>query len=117
MGENTTTNNHWLTLPEAAAHIKVKVDTIRDHIYGGHLQAYKIGSARSARMRIKESDLEALLIPYTPKNARPNEGGVSPPTPAPQPGSGGTTSPSKTRTAFVAERIAELGGGGDHHAA
>jgi excisionase family DNA binding protein len=74
MGENTATN-HWFTIPEAADHIRLKVDTIREHIYAGQLKAYKVGPARNARVRIKESDLDALLIPYTPcaaGDARPS---------------------------------------------
>jgi excisionase family DNA binding protein len=66
MGETTATNQHWLTIPEAANHIRLKVDTIREYMYTGQLKAYKIGPARNARVRIKETDLEALLIPYAP---------------------------------------------------
>jgi excisionase family DNA binding protein len=58
----------WLTVPEAAAHIRAKSDrTIRDAIYAGHLPAYFYGPGKKY-IRIEKDDLDQWIRsrPYEP---------------------------------------------------
>ena len=52
-------DTEWLTLQEAADHLKVKVTTIRKYIRLGKLQAYRQGNI----VRLKKDDLDDFLKP------------------------------------------------------
>jgi hypothetical protein len=73
------------------------------------------GDAKRAES-LRRAYFAKLALKSAQARRRRRAGGADPPTPAPQSISGGTTSPSENRQAVVAERIAEMDGGGDHAA-
>lgn len=40
---STTTNQQWVTIPEAAEQLQVSINTIRRMLANGDLKAYKVG--------------------------------------------------------------------------
>jgi len=51
----------WMTVEEAAAYLKLSLETIRRYIRGGTLQATKLGR----QYRIKREELDRLLAEGT----------------------------------------------------
>ncbi|MDR2929894.1 MAG: excisionase family DNA-binding protein [Propionibacteriaceae bacterium] len=51
----------WLTLKDAAHYTGASMDTLRRRISDGQLRAYRVG--RSHMVRLKTSDLDALMKP------------------------------------------------------
>ena len=64
--------DHWLTLEEAAAYLKVSKPTIYRFCAEGCLPFYKL--AGTGQRRFKRDDLDALLIPGQP-SGRSTTGG------------------------------------------
>lgn len=56
-------DDEWLTIEEAARHLKVSVPAIRKYIRAGKLLHYRQGRI----IRIKRSDLDNFLQPGHPK--------------------------------------------------
>lgn len=54
----------------AAEYLGVSEWTVRDWIKSGKLTACKLGTNRNAPVRIKQSDLARLLVPYIPGSIR-----------------------------------------------
>ena len=52
---------HWATLEQAAEYLACSTATVRRRIADGSLPAYRLGRTQS--LRVKYSDLEALLLP------------------------------------------------------
>lgn len=57
----STASEPFLTIPEAAAELKVSQDTIRREISRGNLKAVRIGRV----IRIRRRDLDRALKPVT----------------------------------------------------
>lgn len=55
------TPNAWLSQQQVADELGTTTRTVRAYIARGHLPAYRINGSRT--VRIKRSDLEALLSP------------------------------------------------------
>ena len=107
------------TLSPAVAHHRAKIAALsRDRLPDDP----ELVAARQnlAALRLEEHVCKVLAAAPRPTDEQLQRiaallragGGASPPTPAPQPASGGSAAPSKGREAAVAERIAELDGGG-----
>lgn len=62
--ENTTPI--YGSLQRVAARYGYSVDTLRDLIYAGRLPAYRLSDKRRSAIRVKFSDVEALLTPVIP---------------------------------------------------
>lgn len=52
--------SEWLTVAQAAEHVKVSTRTVERYISAGRLTAYTL---ESGRIRVKETDVDALLKP------------------------------------------------------
>jgi len=51
----------YLTLTEAAEHVRLSRDTLRAAIYDGRLPAKKSGKGGGGRVLIRQSDLDAFF--------------------------------------------------------
>ncbi|KHL18531.1 excisionase family DNA binding protein [Mumia flava] len=60
MAQPTPEDTIWLTLAEASARVSFTERSLRRFISEGSLPAYRVGSRH---IRIKQSDLDALLRP------------------------------------------------------
>ena len=58
----------WLTLKDAARYSGTSMDTLRRRISDGQLRAYRVG--RSHMVRLKASDLDALMKPIRTVGSR-----------------------------------------------
>jgi len=58
----------WFTLKDAAQYTSTSMDTLRRRISEGQLRAYRVG--RSHMVRLKASDLDALMQPIRTVGAR-----------------------------------------------
>ncbi|WFR71414.1 helix-turn-helix domain-containing protein [Prescottella defluvii] len=58
-----TTAPTYVSMAEAARRIGVSRVTIHKRVRDGELPAFRVGTGRGAAVRIKVSDLEALLHP------------------------------------------------------
>lgn len=56
----------YYRLKDGAAYSGFSVYTLRELIYSGKLPAYRLSGKPGAELRIKLSDLDALLEPYVP---------------------------------------------------
>ena len=75
--------DHWLTLEEAAAYLKVSKPTIYRFCAEGCLPFYKL--AGTGQRRFKRDDLDALLVPGQPsERATPGDDGTDPDEAAPR---------------------------------
>ncbi|MCV7300881.1 helix-turn-helix domain-containing protein [Mycobacterium barrassiae] len=72
MRSTPTAPKYLFTVAEAADQCGVSAWTIRDWLRQGKLPAVKVGRSRNAPVRIKASDIDAMLIPYVPSGARAN---------------------------------------------
>ncbi|MGE2690101.1 helix-turn-helix domain-containing protein [Mycolicibacterium pulveris] len=75
MRDTQTSPKYLLTITEAAHQLGVSPWTVRDWLRQGKLAAVKVGRSKKAPVRIKASDLDALLIPYVPGRSRSRAGG------------------------------------------
>jgi excisionase family DNA binding protein len=66
--------DRFISLPDAAAMLGVHTDTLRRFISEGRIPGYRL--AGKSHIRLKVSDVEALLTPVVPTEvATSNEGG------------------------------------------
>lgn len=72
MRDNPHQPEQYLTVANVARQLGVSAWTVRDWLKDGKLAAYKVGRSRKAPVRIKTSDLDAMLIPYVPSGSRTN---------------------------------------------
>ena len=70
MREHPATTEQYLTVAKLAHKLDVSPWTIRDWIKSGKLRAIKLGDNPRAAVRIKPSDVDALLVPFTPSSTR-----------------------------------------------
>jgi excisionase family DNA binding protein len=70
MRDTPTSPTYLLTITEAAHQLGVSPWTVRDWLRQGKLAAVKVGRTAKAPVRIKASDLDAMLIPYVPSGGR-----------------------------------------------
>lgn len=70
---DSTPDDQLLTVAEASRELRISRWAIQDRIDNGQLPACKIGTGPRAPIRIRASDLKALLIPVVPKSARTKE--------------------------------------------
>jgi excisionase family DNA binding protein len=63
--QRTSGNDHWLSINDAAKYIGVSRATLYTYMSDGRLPFYYIKG--SNQRRIKQSDLDALLIPGKPE--------------------------------------------------
>ena len=61
LNKQTSGTNAWLSLRAAADYTGCSTDTLRRRINDGQLRAYYVG--RSHTVRVKASDLDALMRP------------------------------------------------------
>lgn len=65
-----TKSNRIFDVLGASEMLLIAPDTTRDWIRSGKLPAFKLGTNKNAPIRIKESDIEALMVPVIPKGPR-----------------------------------------------
>lgn len=56
-----TTDDHLLTLSEAASALGISIEGVRRRIRAGHLGAVKLGESGPAPLRIRPADLDAYV--------------------------------------------------------
>jgi hypothetical protein len=108
-------------ISKAVAHRRAQVGALTRAVRAGERPPADLDNAKQDLAYIKLFEHAARVVSNWPaptdeqlqKVAAILRGGASPPTPSPQPVSGGSTAPSKNRKTVVAERIAEMGGGGN----
>jgi excisionase family DNA binding protein len=54
-------DHEFLTISEVAELLRVSESTIRSYIRNGQLPCLKLGNGRSAAVRIRRSDIDALV--------------------------------------------------------
>ncbi len=57
-------NERYQSVSETAVQLSVSTRTVRRYIEGGKLPAYEV--AGTGRVRVKVSDVQALLVPLVP---------------------------------------------------
>ena len=67
MSDNSTS---LMTIRQVAKALTLNEWTVRDWISDGRLPAVKLGPGERAPVRIRESDVEKLLIPFVPRGPR-----------------------------------------------
>ncbi|MCX2934043.1 helix-turn-helix domain-containing protein [Mycobacterium sp. CVI_P3] len=66
---SATAAEQYLTVNKVAHRLDVSPWTVRDWISSGKLSAIKLGDSDRAPVRIRESDLDAMLKPYPSNNS------------------------------------------------
>jgi hypothetical protein len=66
VSSKSTTTPVFISLRDAAARISYSVFTIREKIDLGELPAYRISDKPNSALRVRISDVDALMKPFTP---------------------------------------------------
>ena len=75
---NTTIQYEWLTVTEAANHLKVKPRTLLLWVRQGKMKAFALSGTKRRVWRFRQTDLDAALLdssvlPSIPPSVRPAE--------------------------------------------
>lgn len=56
------------SLRDAAARIGFSIDTLRDKVNRGELRAYRLSDKPGSSIRVRRTDVDALLKPFLPES-------------------------------------------------